>query len=47
MSVKPGKKPRKYITKKSTEQRIQELQKELGLNRRWENLKLQMIMISR
>lgn len=44
ISVKPEKKPRKTLIKKSTDDRIRELRRELGLDVKWEKLKFQMML---
>lgn len=45
ISAKPGKKSRKYIHRKTTDQKIKELRNALGLNDGWENFKFQMKMM--
>lgn len=42
ISAKPGKKPRRMIVRKTTDDRIRELRKALGLNCKWEEVRLQM-----
>jgi|GEM_PF-3728217 len=43
ISVRPGKKPRRMIVRKTTDDRIRELKKALGLNS-WEDMKLKMML---
>lgn len=46
-SARPGGKVRRYIIKPTLDQRLAAIRRELGLDNRWENLKLQVKIIQR